>query len=250
MHTEVLSSFVKHAVSMNTLRSYLGARAAQGVGGASALGKSLAGSGAQTSRQAVQGMSGLQKHRLGGVVQGGKDVRQMQRLPEQVGLGQTAKDTRARVENAIKQERANPGSSRAGGVQLSRAYEGYMDASGKSYNPAHMEQVMGLASGSVKPLKGGPTALSKSLSRPKAKPQPHRGTSSATANMDEVTAPSTPNALASSGMRPSARPPARPTARPPGRPPVRGRAANEVDPYAPTPPPMQVPSDILPMTTG
>lgn len=227
MHAEVLSSFVKHALSMNTLKSYLGARAAQGVGGASALGKSLAGSGAQTSRQAVQGMTGLQKHRLGGVMQGGKDVRQMQRLPSQVGLGQTAKNTRARVEGAIRQEAANPGASRAGGVPLSRAYEGYMTTSGKSYNPAHMEQVMGLAPGSVK-LKGGPTSLMKPKPRP-TRPQDGTFTGMDEVTMPEATVPSRPAAAApssSSGMRPSVRP----TARPPAR---EGR----VSPFAPTMPP-------------
>jgi hypothetical protein len=158
MESKVFESFAKHALALGTLRSYLGARAAQGVGGASALRGSLVGTRARTSRQAVQGMSGLQKHRLSGVAQGGKDVRRMQELPAKAGLEETAKRTRARVGQVIQQETTNPAAARAGGMPLSKSYEGYKTDSTMSYSPQHVEQVMGLAPGSVK-LKEGPTAF-------------------------------------------------------------------------------------------
>jgi len=162
MHINTLKAFrhelEKQALSPATLTSYLGARAAQGVGGAAALGKSLAGSTATTSRSIVQGMTGLQKHRLTGVLEGGQAVRSMQQLPQRVGLQQAAQQTRARVGQAIQQEAAAGMQSSRGPVPLSKAYEGYMSPATTSYTPQHVEQVMGLPQGSHTP-KVGPTAL-------------------------------------------------------------------------------------------
>lgn len=148
----------KTALGVNTLQSYLGQRAAQGVGGASALGHSLVGTAAKTTREAVQGMNGLQKARLGGVMEGGQAVRAMERLPGKVGLGQTAQATRQRVGQAIQDEAAH-GNSRSGGVPLSKAYEGYMTNSRRSYNSDHVSQVMGLSPDQKWTPKGGPTKL-------------------------------------------------------------------------------------------
>lgn len=163
MHSRTLHAFSselqKTALNVSTLQSYLGARAAQGVGGAAALGKSLAGSPAQTTRQAVAGMTGLQKHRLGAVAAGGQAVRQMQSLPAKVGLQEATQATRQRVSQAIQHEAAT-GTSRQGGAPLSKAYEGYMSASNRSYAPAHVEHVMGLPAGSHQ-VRQGPTALMK-----------------------------------------------------------------------------------------
>lgn len=160
----VISAFVseleKTALNPSTLQSYLSRRAAQGVGGAKALGESLVGSAAQTSRQAVQGMSGLQKHRLSGVVEGGQAARQMERLPKQVGLANTTQETRQRVSKAIQHEAAH-GGSRTGGVPLSRSYEGYATDSRRSYNPEHIGKVMGLGPEQQYVSKKGPTALMK-----------------------------------------------------------------------------------------
>lgn len=153
-----VAEFEKAALGVGTLQSYLGQRAAQGVGGAAALGKSLAGTAAKTTREAVQGMGGLERHRLSGVVEGGQAVRKMQSLPGKVGLGQTAQQTRQRVGQAIQQEAAT-GGSRQGGVPLSKAYEGYMTPSQTSYNADHVQHVMGLSQDQRWTPKGGPTKL-------------------------------------------------------------------------------------------
>ncbi len=121
MQTALIRSFTeeleKLAVSIGTMQSYLSRRASQGIGGAAALGQSLRGSTARTSREALQSMDGLQRFRLQGVAEGGRANRAMQTLPERVGLGQTAQATRQRVEQAVKAE-ARGANTRAGGVPL------------------------------------------------------------------------------------------------------------------------------------
>lgn len=150
----------KIALGMNTFQSYLGQRAAQGVGGAAALKGSLAGAAATTTREAVQGMSGLQKHRLGGVMEGGQAIRKMEQLPNKVGLGPTAANTRQRVGDAIKEE-GTLNNSRKGGNTLSAGYEGYMTNSRRSYNPEHVGKVMGITPEEAKVVSKGPTHLMK-----------------------------------------------------------------------------------------
>lgn len=197
----------KHALSLGTMQNYLGARAAQGVGGAAALGHSLAGTAASTTREAVQGMSGLQRHRLGAVMEGGQAHRAMQALPGKVGLGQTAAATRDRVGQAIKQE-AQQGGSRTGGVPLSKAYEGYMTNSRRSYNTDHVSQVMGLSKDQQWTPKGGPTKLMGGGLNTRAT------TPSATTGITPVVPSGEPTAI----TRPApATPAAGPTVPPPGR---------------------------------
>lgn len=146
----------KRALSAGTLKSYLGQRAAQGVGGAAALGKVLPPT--STSRQAMQQMGGFGRYQLKGVMEGGQALRKSQQLPQRVGLGPETAATRTRVMDAIKHERT-VGGTRTGGVPLSSGYEGYVNTVGnRSYNPAHVEHVMGLPAGSHV-TKTGPTAL-------------------------------------------------------------------------------------------
>lgn len=199
MQPTLIRSFVheleKQAVNFNTLKSYLAARAVQGVGGASALSKSLAGSGARTSREALQSMDALQKNRLRGIVEGGQLHRRMQRVPEQAGLGPTAQATRQRVEEAVRSETAGA-PTRAGGIPLSKHYEGYMTPAQTSYSPKHIEKVMGLQPGQHV-QKPGPTKLMG------ANPPTQSGSQS----VSEATVPS----------RPSLPPHMVPTVRPPSR---------------------------------
>ncbi len=162
IHSQTFSSFAleleKIAVSPSTVRSYLAQRAAQGVGGAAALGKELAGSSAATSRDLVHGLSGLQKHQLSGVMEGGQLINKMRALPGKVGLGDVAKQTRARVEGAVAQEAANP-VSRKGGNMMSSSYEGYMTDKRRAYTPEHIGQVMGISPEAAKVKAKGPTVL-------------------------------------------------------------------------------------------
>lgn len=201
MQPTLIRSFVheleKYAVNVSTLQSYLARRASQGVGGAAALGKSLGSSSARTSREALQSMTGLQKYRLEGVIEGGRAHRAMQKLPEQVGLGQTAQNMRQRVGDAIKSEAAGE-RTRMGGVPLSKHYEGYMTRSQLSYGPKHVEQVMGLQPGQHVP-KAGPTKLMKSDKMPISP--------SGSQSVSEVTVPSRPSMPPH--MVPTIRPPAR-----------------------------------------
>lgn len=146
----------KIALGVGTLQSYLGRRAAQGVGGAAALGTSLAGTAAKTSREAVQGMSGLQKYRLGGVMEGGQAVRKMEQLPNKVGLGPTTQAMRSRVGDALKDEAIN-GNSRKGGRMMSQKYEGYMTNSRRAYTPEHVGHVMGISPEQARIANRGPT---------------------------------------------------------------------------------------------
>lgn len=188
----------KQAVNISTLQSYLTRRAGQGIGGASALRQSLAGSTAKTSREALQSMDGLQRFRLKGIAEGGKANRAMQALPERVGLGQTAQVTRQRVENAVKAEAAGA-NTRAGGVPLSKNYEGYMTPSRRAYSPQHAEEVMGLKPGQYT-QKAGPTAL--------MKPQ-ESSISGSRSKITEDTVPSRPNIPKHVvPMKPTFRPPA------------------------------------------
>lgn len=193
----------KRAVNVSTLQSYLARRATQGVGGADALAKSLGGTTARTSREALQSMTGLQKHRLEGVLEGGKAHRAMQKLPERVGLGQVTQNTRQRVADAIKAEAAGE-RTRAGGVPLSKTYEGYATSSQRSYTPKHVEQVMGLEPGQHVP-KEGPTKL--------MRPEKVSTTGSGSQSTSEVTVPSRPSMPPH--MVPTVRPPARQISVPP-----------------------------------
>jgi hypothetical protein len=186
----------KNAVNFETLQSYLAQRAAQGVGGAAALEKSLIGSSARTSREALQSMDGLQKFRLNSVLEGGKAQRAMQRLPQEVGLGSTTQSVRQRVGDAIKAETAGA-PTRAQGVPLSKHYEGYMTRKQLSYSPEHVEQVMGLEPGTHAP-KPGPTKLMKPTEEP---------ISSSGSRSIEKTMPSRP--VIPPHMVPTVRPPAR-----------------------------------------
>jgi len=198
MQPTLIRSFVheleKTALNPGTLRSYLAQRAAQGIGGAAALERSLGNTAARTSREALQNMSGLQRFRLRAVAEGGQAQRAMQRMPQQVGLGEATQGMRQRVGDAIKAEAAGV-NTRAGGVPLSKHYEGYMSPSKTSYSPEHVEQVMGLQPGAHVP-KAGPTKLMK----------PEREPVSGSQSISEGTMPSRPRAI--SGMVPTVRPPA------------------------------------------
>jgi hypothetical protein len=200
MQPTVIRSFAqeieKQAVDLGTLKSYLAQRASQGIGGASALGKSLSNSTARTSREALQNMDGLQRFRLKSIAEGGRAQRAMAAMPEQVGLGKTTDAMRQRVGDAIKAE-AGGLRTRAGGVPLSKHYEGYMTRSQLSYSPEHVEKVMGLEPGSHK-LKAGPTQLMK----PREEPVSSSGSRSI-----EATVPSRPSMAPH--MVPTVRPPAR-----------------------------------------
>lgn len=141
MDSATLAAFAdeleKIALSPAMLKGYLGARAAQGVGGAGALGKSLAGTMAQTSRQAVQGMTGLQRHQLGATVAGGKGARQAQQLSGQAGLA----PQRARLQAAAQTPTHE---LTRGGVALQgRATSGGLI--GRSYGPAGVSKMTGVS---------------------------------------------------------------------------------------------------------
>jgi hypothetical protein len=80
----------KRAISVGLLQRTLAGRAAQGVGGAAALGRQVAGAaagGATTARQALAQGGGLARHRLQAVQQGGLAARQ---TAQQFGPAQAA----------------------------------------------------------------------------------------------------------------------------------------------------------------
>lgn len=143
-------------------------------------------------------MDGLQKHRLRGVMEGGKAHRAMQALPEQVGVGQVTQQTRQRVGDAIRAEGAGA-VTRDPSRPLSKHYEGYMTDSKASYTPEHVERVMGLQPGQHKP-KDGPTAFMK------PREQTHIGSGSSSQSVSDVTAISRPKVPPH--MVPTVRPPA------------------------------------------
>lgn len=81
--------FEKLAISPALMGRLAAGRAAQGVGGAAALGRDVANAaagGATTSRQVMGQMGGLGQHRLQGVVAGGRDARAAAALPTRVGV--------------------------------------------------------------------------------------------------------------------------------------------------------------------
>lgn len=122
----------KRAISVGLLQRTLAGRAAQGVGGAAALGKQVAhaaAGGATTARQAIASGGGLAAHRLGAVQQGGLAAR--------------------RAEGAFAGSKANlqqrfTAAERPGMHSSTplRTHEGYMGAE-HTYSPQYLRQVSG-----------------------------------------------------------------------------------------------------------
>lgn len=132
----------KVALNLSTVQSALAQRAAQGIGGAAALGRGIASAaehGATTSRGAMQQLGGLAKHQLSAVAEGGTALRKT----EQALANPVTQAAQGRVLGAIRDEAA--GAATRTGAPLSNAYEGYMTSSQNAYSPEHLGQVLGTA---------------------------------------------------------------------------------------------------------
>lgn len=143
----------KIALSLSTVQSALAQRAAQGIGGAAALGRGIASAaerGATSSRGAMQQLGGLAKHQLSAVAEGGTALRKT----EQALANPVTQAARSRVLGAVRDEAA--GAATRTGAPLSNAYEGYMTSSQHAYSPEHLGQVLGTA---PVHLKTGPSQL-------------------------------------------------------------------------------------------
>lgn len=127
---------MKISLDRSTMLSYLGQRAAQGAGGANALKASLQGTTGATSREMVQGMSGLQKHRLQSTMQAGAERTKAQGLPSQVGF--TEEQARLRAAAATPMERLTHG-----GVQLGQKSQSVIG--GQSYGPGGISTMTGIS---------------------------------------------------------------------------------------------------------
>ena len=128
-----MQSFIeKIAVSPALMQRVLAGRAAQGVGGAAALGRQVAGAAAQgatTSRQVMGQLGGLGKHRLQGVAQGGTAARQTQQA-----FGGAKAGLQGRIQGAEHMQ---------GKLDFSRplkTHEGYMGAE-HAYSPAYANAI-------------------------------------------------------------------------------------------------------------
>lgn len=142
-------SWVKTALSPATLQSYLARRAAQGVGGAKALAQSSAIRGATGSRQAVQGLSGLEKFRLHGVQQGGLAARRV----EQAAANPVTQGMRSRVGTAYESAvQAKPGVYNPR-VPLSQHYDYGATAMAAQHGGLH--RPLGYSSSHVDSMMGG-----------------------------------------------------------------------------------------------
>jgi hypothetical protein len=130
----------KVAVSPALMQRFLAGRAAQGVGGAAALGRGVAqaaAGGATTSRQVMGQLGGLGKHRLQGVVAGGRDARAAAALPQRLGVAPQHRAFKARADamsGAIASDPSSVTSPIVGGTALRRGYspaaQGFMAGEG------------------------------------------------------------------------------------------------------------------------
>lgn len=118
----------KVAVSPALMQRVLAGRAAQGVGGAAALGRGVAqaaAGGATTSRQVMGQLGGLGKHRLQGVVAGGRDARAAAALPQRLGVAPQHTAFKARADamsGAIASDPSSVTSPIVGGTSMVRGY--------------------------------------------------------------------------------------------------------------------------------
>lgn len=122
----------KRAISVGLLQRTLAGRAAQGVGGAAALGRQVAGAaagGATTARQALAQGGGLAKARLGAVQQGGLAARRA----ESAFAGPKA--------HLQQRFTAAEGKGMYSSTPL-RTHEGYMGAE-HAYSPKYTQSVAG-----------------------------------------------------------------------------------------------------------
>jgi hypothetical protein len=160
----------------------------------------LSRSGARVAPKIMKQVSGLSRASASPVsrmaVRGAREstalARASRALPQRVGLGQTARQTRARVAGAVRAETAAPHLARqARAAPLSKAYEGYMSTSRQPYTAQHVSRVMGISPAQA-------AQQGRRLGGPLGKPVAATGGTAATGA-------ATPAAMASSGLRPTAR---------------------------------------------
>lgn len=136
----------KRAISVGLLQRTLAGRAAQGVGGAAALGRQVAGAaagGATTARQALAAGGGLAKARMGGVVEGGLAARRVESAMAGPKSGLLAR---------VQAAEAMPATQRYDMSRPLRTHEGYMGGE-HAYSAAHQKLITGGA-GAVHDPKG------------------------------------------------------------------------------------------------
>lgn len=126
----------KRAISVGLLQRTLAGRAAQGVGGAAALGRQVAGAaagGATTARQALAAGGGLAKARMGGVVEGGLAARRVESAWSGPKSGLLAR---------VQAAEAMPAAQRYDMSRPLRTHEGYMGGE-HAYSAAHLKLITG-----------------------------------------------------------------------------------------------------------